>query len=116
MEPTQIHQTIMGQIDHMKPAHLEPGKHVGAKVFNATTLEITVVPTGRVVRVAYNEGADLYDVTVFKRDDTVEEYEGVYCDQLGEMVFGADTGEWSLPFGGIQILDLDGNVIEEHLF
>jgi hypothetical protein len=111
-----IHNTILSQIDHMRPAHLEPGKHVGAKVIDGTTIEITVVPTGRVVRVRYDEGWDLYAVTVFKRDDSVTEHERVYCDQLGELVFGADAGEWTMPFGGIQILDADGNVVEEHLF
>jgi hypothetical protein len=111
-----IHNTILSQIDHMRPAHLEPGKHVGAKAIDEMTIEITVVPTGRVARIRYEEGPDLYSVTVFKRDDTVTEHERVYCDQLGELVFGADAGEWTMPFGGIQILDADGNVIEEHLF
>lgn len=116
MKPLPIHETMMGQIDNMRPEHLIPGKHVGAKVVDDLTLEITVVPTGRVVRVSYMEGPDLYAVTVFKRDNTVEEHEGIYCDQLGELVFGEDAGEWTMPFGGIQILDENGKVIEEHLF
>src|SRR3954454_6732690 len=86
-EPNQLHETILGQIDNMRPAHLIPGEHVGAKVVDKNTVEILVVPTGRTTRISYVQGADLYAVTIFKHDDTVEEHERVYCDQLGEMVF-----------------------------
>lgn len=114
MEPTEIHQTMAGQIDHMRPAHLEPGRHIGMAVVDETTLLVLVGPTATLAIVRYLPGPDLYSVTVNRQGQPVRDHDGIYCDQLGDLIFGVDAGEWMLPFGSIQILDADGNVIEEH--
>jgi hypothetical protein len=109
MEPNQIHQNIAQQVDSMKPDHLRPGIDVGMEPIDRTTLRVLLPYRGGHVDVRYDEGPDTYTVT---RTDTVklghlvmpcerEPLSDVYCDQLGELVFGDDAKGWSQPFGGI---------------
>ena len=116
MEPTEIHQIMAGQIDHMKPAHLKPDRHISMSVVDETTLMVVVAPTATIAIVRYCRAGDDYSVTVNRNGQPVRDYDRIYCDQLGDLIFGVDAGQWSLPFGGVQLLDRDGNVIEETTF
>lgn len=119
MEPNQIHQTIAQQIDHMKPEHMEPGVDVGMEPCDATTLRIVThvrdAERRRAFDVSYDEGADLYNVVCYPpgaaADPERDVHTGVFCDQLGELVFGDDAKPWTQSFGAIT--DFDGNVISE---
>lgn len=111
-----VHETIASQIDNMRPPHLVPGKHIGIEPVDRLSIMVTVVPTGVTAMVRLDEGRDLYDVAVCKHGGEATAYEGVFCDQLGDLIFGVNAEPWTLPFGGIQILDADGNVVEEHTF
>lgn len=114
MQPTQLHQTIAFQIDNMRPAHLVPGKHVGMEVLDENTVGITVVPTGVTATVTYEEGPDLYSVSVKKHtEDEPTEYTGVYCDMLGELIFGINAEPASFPMVELFVLDPEtGDVID----
>jgi hypothetical protein len=116
MQPTDIHQIMAGQIDHMKPAHLEPGRHIGMAVVDETTLLVLVIPTATIAIVRYCQAGDDYSVTVNRQGKPVQDHDRIYCDQLGDLIFGIDASEWTMPFGGIQVIDGDGNVISEELF
>jgi hypothetical protein len=107
--PNEVHQSIAMQIDSMKPDHLRPGIDVGMEPIDDTTLRIILPAKRAYVDVRYDSGPDTYTVTptdratlgktsVLVQRDPISD---VYCDQLGEMVFGEDAKEWSLPFGGI---------------
>jgi hypothetical protein len=37
---------------------------------------------------------------------------GIYCDQLGELIFGEDAKQWSQPFGGIVDMDTGEKIAE----
>jgi hypothetical protein len=108
-QPNQIHQTIAQQIDHMKPDHLRPGVDVGMEVRDETTLRILLPAKQCHVDIRYDQGPDTYTVTRYelkrlgRATATVERdpISDVYCDQLGELVFGDDAKRWSQPFGGI---------------
>lgn len=115
MEPNEIHQSIAQQIDNMKPADLTPGVDIGMEPLNPTTLLVRVLPAepnherSCDAHITLDEGRDLYDVTVFQRGEKAK-HEGVFCDQLGTLIFGEYAGEWSLPFGAIITEDHDGNI------
>ena len=119
MEAGPIHQSIAQQVDHMKPDHLRPGIDVGMEVVDATTLRILLPGKVAHVDVSYEEGHDLYTVTrteQAKIGQLVMQVErepltGVYCDQLGELIFGDEAKQWTQSFGGIT--DEQGNVIAE---
>ena len=108
MEPSNIQQTIAGQVDHQKPDAYRPGIEVGMGIVGSDTVVVFVPPLRTIAVVTYNEGHDLYEVTVSDATPKVREYEGIYCDQLGDLVFGADSEQWTLPFGGIITFDDDG--------
>lgn len=116
-----IHQSIAQQIDHMKPGDLTPGVDIGMAPLNETTLLVRVLPAqpndarSLDAHITLDQGRDLYDVTIFQRGEK-QVIEGVFCDSLGELVFGEDAEPWTQAFGGIQILDADGNVVEERTF
>ena len=105
MKSNQIHQTIAQQIDHMKPDHLRPGIDVGMEPLDATTLRVLVrVDHDAFARfdIRYDEGRDTY---VFTAGDD-EPISDIYCDQLGELVFGENAKPWTQPL--VQISDDDG--------
>lgn len=98
----QILEQMAAQIDHVKPDHLVPGQTIGMRVKNDTTL-IVEVPCMRLqATVEYLPGPDLYSVEVL-RDDEVSSFERVYCDQLGELIFGEAASEWTMPFVEIYV-------------
>ena len=109
IEPNQIHHNIAQQIDHMKPDHLRPGIDVGLEVLDATTLRVLLPGKQAQVDVRYDEGGDDYTVTRYEHAKLGklavmverEPLTGVYCDQLGELIFGDDAKQWSQPFGGV---------------
>lgn len=111
MKPTDLHQTIAAQIDNMKPADLRPGIDVGMEPLNDTTLLVRVLPAtpndarSRDVQITYDEGPDLYNVAVFRLGERTE-HERIYCDQLGEIVFGSEAEAFTMPM--VQISDDDG--------
>lgn len=121
MKPNDLHQTIAGQVDNMRPPHLTPGQDVQMEVVDEITLRVLVKrPAPRLVDIRYDRGPDTYTVTPYTIKDGAatagEPLSDIYCDQLGEMVFGQVAEGWTLPFGGVQIIDEHGNVVEEHLF
>jgi hypothetical protein len=116
MEPTQIHQTIAYQIDNQRPPHLVPGRHVGMEVTGPLSVRVTVVPTGLRAIVTYNEGSDLYELAITTHAGETTLYDGVYCDMLGDLIFGVDAEAASFPMVGLIILDPEtGDVTEERL-
>jgi hypothetical protein len=113
MEPNDIHQTIAAQIDNMKPAHLTPGVDIGMAPVNETTLAVVFPERHERFDITYDEGRDLYNVTRSTRPVPSvriwlahDPLEGVFCDQLGEILFGSEAEPWTLPFG--YILTEDG--------
>jgi hypothetical protein len=121
MEANEIHESIAQQVDHMRPPGLRPGIDIGMEVVDEVTLRIMLHPGDaeqrRSVDVRYDRGPDTYTVTVHPPGQRGEPISDVYCDQLGELIFGReDALPWRQPYGGIQILDANGNVVEEHRF
>lgn len=120
MEAGPIHQSIAQQVDHMKPDHLRPGIDIGMEVLTATTLRVLLPYIGAHVDVTYEEGADLYTVTrteQAKIGQLVMQVErepltGIYCDQLGELIFGEDAKQWTQSFGGIVDPDTGETIVE----
>lgn len=108
MEPTDLHQTIAYQIDNQRPPHLEPGRHVGMAVIDADTLLVLVGPTATMAIVRYDHGRDTYLVTVNRSGGEVKDFDDVYCDMLGDLIFGVDASPATFPMGGILTFDDDG--------
>ena len=121
MQPNQIHETIAGQIDNMKPLDLTPGVDIGMAPLNETTLLVRVLPAepnsdrSKDIHVIYDEGRDTYDVHVWQRGEK-DEYSDVYCDQLGTLCFGEYAQAWTLPMGSITTFNEDGTVASEETF
>jgi hypothetical protein len=115
LQPGPIHETMAGQIDHQKPERLKPGKDIGIEVKDANSITVVVPSMEMQATVEYLPGPDLYAVEIL-RGDEISSFDRVYCDQLGELLFGDEAQPWTQPFGGIQILDADGNVVEERTF
>jgi hypothetical protein len=85
MQTNSVLEQMAAQIDHVKPDHLVPGQTIGMRVKNETTL-IIEVPCMRL------------QATVERLlDDEVSSFERVYCDQLGELIFGDAASEWTAP-------------------
>jgi hypothetical protein len=110
MEITDTHQTIASQIDNMRPSHLLPGRHIGMAPVDERTVLVLVGPTGVLAVVRYEPGPDLYSVVVNRSGGETREFDGVYCDQLGELIFGVDAGAWTLPMGAIITEGDDGQL------
>ena len=110
MQANEIHETIASQIHHMKPAHLEPGKHIGMAPVDDETLLILVAPTATLAVVRYERGQDLYSVVVNRFGHEVRDYDGVFCDQLGDLIFGVDGERWTMPFGAVITENPDGTL------
>lgn len=107
MQANDTHQMMAFQIDNQRPPHLLPGKHVGMAVVDDTTLLVQVGPTARLVIVRYCPGPDLYSVTVDAYGSEVADYDGVYCDMLGDLIFGVDAVPASYPMVELIIIDPD---------
>jgi hypothetical protein len=106
---TQIAETIAGQLHSMKPDHLIPGKDVGMVAIDKGVI---VSMASRIVTIVLDEAADLYGVTIDEEDSPTRVFDGIFCDQLGELVWGDDAKPWNLPFGGI--IDMEtGETIAE---
>jgi hypothetical protein len=115
MKPNDLHQTIAGQVDNMRPPHLTPGQDVQMEVVDEITLRVLVKrPAIRLVDIRYDAGPDTYTVTPYTIVDGKatpgKPLSDVYCDQLGDMVFGEVAEDWTLPFVVIETIDKDGNV------
>lgn len=110
MKVNDTHNTIAFQIDNMKPAHLEPGKHIGMAPVDEHTVLVLVGPTATLAVVRYLPGPDLYSVTVNRFGHPVQDFDRVFCDQLGDLIFGVDAEEWTLPFGGIIVEGPNGQL------
>jgi hypothetical protein len=74
-------------------------------VVDETTLLVVVGPTARLAVVRYCPGPDLYSVTVNSYGGEVEDFDGVYCDMLGDLIFGIDAVPASYPMVELVILD-----------
>jgi hypothetical protein len=109
MQPTEIQEVIAGQVDHAKPPAYRPGVEVGMGIVGEDSITVFVPPLHTVAVITYKPGPDLYEVTISDATLKVREYEGIYCDQLGELIFGADAERWTMPFGAITSWDDDGN-------
>lgn len=126
MKPNSIHQSIAQQIDHMKPDHMVPGKNVGMEILNETSLRVGLLDDRgfcySVTTVELDEGADLYNVQTITRTTATEPWsvgekiEGVFCDQLGEFVFGDDAKPWTQKFGEVVSFNADGSVASRSEF
>jgi hypothetical protein len=103
MDTTYVEE-IARQLDHMKPEHLEPGVHVGMEIMATYTLRVIVREPGQPTRradVTYWPGHDHYSVDLDVDGERQREIDGVYCDQIGEIVFGDNAKPWTMPFGAI---------------
>jgi hypothetical protein len=96
MQTNSVLEQMAAQIDHVKPDHLVPGQTIGMRVKNETTLIIEVPCMRLQATVEYLPGPDLYSVERLL-DDEVSSFERVYCDQLGELIFGDAASEWTAP-------------------
>ena len=103
-----IANIIAEQLDHTKPDNLRPGKDVGFQATNSG-LRFTITPMNRTGRVEYDEGMDSYTVTVHDKGEATVVYEDVYADQIGELVWGDNAKDWTLPLVTITSWDEDGN-------
>jgi hypothetical protein len=78
---------------------------------------VVVVPTGVTATVRYDAGPDTYTVTVRKHgEDEPTVYGDVYCDMLGDLIFGINAEPATFPMVGVFVLDDNGDVIEGRLF
>lgn len=119
--PSDIQNTIAAQVAHMKPEHLRPGLDVGMEEgpdSNTLVIKIltelfpgnrTVVVLHREVRITYVEGRDTYDVVVEGKDGA-QTFENVYCDMLGQFVFGNEAKPFDMPMVVVTTWDEDGNM------
>jgi hypothetical protein len=120
MDPNETHQNIAQQVDHMRPDHLRPGVDVGMEVRDESTLRILLPAKQCHVDVRYDAGPDTYTVTQYElarlgQATAIVQHEalsGIYCDQLGELIFGEDAKQWSQPFGGIVDMDTGETIAE----
>lgn len=109
LQPSEIHETMAAQIHHQKPAHLTPGKDIGIEVRDANSIRVVIPAENMQATVEYLPGPDLYAVEIL-RDDEVSSFDQVYCDQLGEILFGSDAKPWTAPMGGLIVENPDGSL------
>jgi len=109
LQPSAIHETMAQQIDHQRPRHLTPGRDIGIEVKDANSIAITVPSMKMQATLEYLPGPDLYSLEIL-RDDEITEHDRVYCDQLGELLFGSDAEPWTQPIGGLITEDHDGTL------
>jgi hypothetical protein len=110
IEWTPIQIEIARQIHNAKPDALVPGEDVGMHPEGDTSILVRIVVERVVVRrvtVTYDAGPDTYTVRIEHRRG-VDELAGIYCDQLGELIFGDDAKAWDEPFATIVMLDANG--------
>lgn len=130
-----ISNIIAEQLHHTKPEHLRPGADVGM-IALPNALGVYIGPLDRLAVVNYDEGADHYDVAVVEASAVVGVptvagitaamealhsvilngprgidgvLHGVYCDQIGEFVWGDDAEDFTMPMVAITTWDADGN-------
>lgn len=114
MKPTQLHENIAQQIDNMLPAGLVPGKDIGMGVVGESTLAVVLPKRGLRFDVRYDEGRDTYVLTRMEYPSNVvlgDPISDVYCDQLGELIFGDEAKPFSLPM--VMISGDDGETWEK---
>jgi hypothetical protein len=99
MQPNDVHETIARYLHNMKPERYRPGIDVGISIVDEWSVIVDVVPAGRRLQIRYDRGPDLYSVREFdgERPGWDEWTERIYCDQLGEVVFGGEAEPWTLP-------------------
>jgi hypothetical protein len=90
----EIAETIARQIDHQKPDKCEPGRDVQMAIANDTLL-VAVIPLETVAHISYDKGMDLYSVALHKGTDNKKDFDGVHCNQLGEIIFGKKAKPWT---------------------
>ena len=111
MDPNDVHQTIAQQIDHMKPEHLTPGVDIGIEVVDERAIRVLVLPHQESYEIRLDP-SDTYTVTRSVLDAqhrpiaAEQPLAGIYCDQLGEIIFGDEAKPWTQPM--VQISDDDG--------
>jgi hypothetical protein len=104
--PNQILEQMAAQIHHVKPDHLVPGQTIGMRIKDENTL-IVEVPSMRLqATIEYLPGPDLYSVERLL-DDDMQSWSEVYCDQLGELIFGDAANEWTMPMVEIYVPNPD---------
>lgn len=118
--PSDIQETIAAQVANTKPDHLRPGLDVGMEEgADDNTLVVSIlselipgnraiVMLDRTIRITYVEGRDTYDVVV-ERQDGAQTFEDVYCDMLGQLVFGDEAKSFSMPMVVVTTWDDEGN-------
>lgn len=108
--PNDLHQTIASQIHHTLPEGFEPGVDVGMEVIDESTLAIVLPKRGLRFDVRYDAGWDTYVLTRMERHAGAwvadEPISDVYCDQLGDLIFGDEAKPFTLPM--VQISTDDG--------
>lgn len=93
MEYNATQTEIARQIHITKPDAYVPGVDVAMRPDNdPNTIEVLVLKTGLSAVIRYDAGPDTYTVTTTE-DGITRDLTGVYCDQLGELVFGAENAK-----------------------
>jgi hypothetical protein len=104
---TPIQMEIARQIHNAKPDGLVPGRDVGFEPLGEDSLivrlAVEIRPGLRVTSLRD------YDVRL-ETDSESKDLDRVYCDQLGELIFGGDAKPWDEPMGAIITEDADGNL------
>lgn len=93
---------IAHQVHITKPDHLKPGRDVFMLPSQVDANEVIVIvdygTVGRAAVVRYDAGPNTYTVKLTE-DGREKELRGVYCDQLGELIFGGEAK----PFQGVMV-------------
>lgn len=85
---------------------------------NAVSFVIMGQPITKSV-IRYERGPDLYSVTRYTRNDdeaeqkwSVESFDGIFADQLGELLFGTAAEPMQTPMFSIIMLDPETGAVE----
>lgn len=107
-----VANNIAEQLHHTKPDHLEPKIDVGMTQMPddaGVVVSILARPRpghdldgyGRRVEIVYDEGRDIYDLWIREQKPgerkTVRHLEGMFADQLGELVWGEEAKPYEMP-------------------
>lgn len=108
MSTSQTCETIAQYLHHTKPPSYRPGIDVGMSQLDEDTMIVFVPPLHTIAVIRYMHGPDLFSVTISDATPHVRDYDGVYCDQLGELVYGADADAFTQPTVQIFVMNDDG--------
>lgn len=116
MQFTDIQMEMARQVHLQKPSAFVPGEDVGFQPVGQDTLAVVLPKRGERVDVRYDAGPDTYTTTRMLRRAGIwiaqEPVSDIYCDQLGELIFGSEAEPLNEPLVRIFFEDDDGQMRE----